>query len=90
MSGGKTRLLLLSRPDCHLCEELADELRAAFSGAYELAEACVDERLEWKKAYGREIPVLLTESGEVLCRSFFDPEPVRRHLRAATPVLPDS
>jgi hypothetical protein len=73
----RTRLLLLSRPDCHLCERFREELEAAFQGRFELQERCVDERPEWRERFGRCIPVLLSEAGEVLCETEFNPERLR-------------
>lgn len=77
------RLLLLTRPDCHLCEELREELAAQFPGRIELAEACVDDRDEWRERFGTVIPVLLSPEGTVLAQTRLDPEPVRRYLDAS-------
>jgi len=77
-----SRLLLLGRPECHLCEEFADDLRRAFPAAADcLEEACVDDRPEWRERFGTRIPVLLAEDGAVLCETVLDPESVRRWLR---------
>lgn len=67
------RLTLLSRPGCHLCEEFREELEAAFPGRFELHEACVDDRPDWKARYGTVIPVLLGPDGALLCATRFDP-----------------
>lgn len=72
-SGARPRLTLLSRPGCHLCEEFRDELEAAFPGRFELVEACVDDRADWKARFGTVIPVLLGPDGAVLCTTRFDP-----------------
>ena len=69
----KPVLLLLSRPGCHLCEEFRDELEQAFPGRFELREACVDDRADWRERYGLKIPVLLDASGTLLCATRFDP-----------------
>ena len=74
MTKNKRTLLLLTRPGCHLCEEFRDELEQAFPGRYQLREACVDDRPEWRERYGLKIPVLLDEQGELLCATRFDPE----------------
>jgi len=66
--------LLLGRPDCHLCEEFEAALREHFGDRPpRIAHACVDERAEWRMRYGRRIPVLLDESGEVVAEGRFDP-----------------
>lgn len=74
----KPVLVLLSRPGCHLCEDLREDLEHAFPGRFEVCEACVDDRPDWRKAYGTRIPVLLTEDGAILCETRFDPEPLQR------------
>jgi len=66
-------LLLLGRPDCHLCGEFRAELEQAFPGRFELREACVDDDPEWVRRYGLKIPVLLDEQGALLCATRFDP-----------------
>jgi hypothetical protein len=66
-------LLLLGRPDCHLCEVFEAALRAV-----PLTHACVDERAEWRMRYGRRIPVLLGADGEVLAEGHFDAEDFAR------------
>ena len=82
MPGSKPRLLLLSRPDCHLCEEFRDDLLARFGTAVDLDEACVDDRPEWRERYGRDIPVLLTAAGAELCRHRLDRDALEHHLGA--------
>lgn len=73
-----TRLLLLSRPGCHLCEEFREALESAYPGRFELSEASVDERPDWRNRYGDKIPVLLTADGVPICESFFDREKLAR------------
>jgi hypothetical protein len=68
------RFLLLTRPDCHLCEVFEDALRAHLDGRdYQLEQACVDDRGEWRMRFGQRIPVLLDEAGEVRGEGCFDP-----------------
>jgi hypothetical protein len=74
--------VLLTRPDCHLCEEFLDELAAAFPElAAQLALEDVDSRLDWRMEYGRRIPVLLDGDGRVLCERQFDAARLRADLR---------
>ena len=78
----KPKLLLLSRPDCELCEEFEFELMTQFGIAdLELEKADVDSRPDWKTRYGLKIPVLLTAAGEVLCSTRFDAEAVADFLK---------
>ena len=73
----KPTLLLLTRPECGLCEEFREALQQAFPGQFEIREACVDDRPEWRQRYGLKIPVLLDEQGTLLCATRFDPESLR-------------
>ncbi|HEX7381318.1 MAG TPA: glutaredoxin family protein [Nevskiaceae bacterium] len=67
------RLLLLSRPGCGLCHEMAEALDVAFGAdAFELEWADVDSRPEWKQRWGLVIPVLLDADGRVICETRFD------------------
>jgi len=74
MTSPKPVLLLLSRPECHLCEEFREQLEQAFPGRFELRERCVDDDPEWRRRYGLKIPVLLDGQGRLLCATRFDPD----------------
>ncbi len=71
-----TLLLLLGRPDCHLCEEFEAALQGHLQGGGDIRidHANVDDRGEWRMRYGRRIPVLLDEAGDVIVETFFDAE----------------
>lgn len=69
-------LLLLSRPDCGLCEEFRVELERSYPGRFEVREACVDDDPEWQRRWGLKIPVLLDEQGALVCATRFDPQAV--------------
>lgn len=78
----KPRLLLLSRPECELCEDFEFALMTEFGASdFELERADVDSRPDWKSRHGLKIPVLLTASGEVLCSVRLDSEAVAEFLR---------
>ncbi|HEY1075752.1 MAG TPA: glutaredoxin family protein [Fontimonas sp.] len=67
-------LLLLGRPECHLCEEFESALNSFLGeAAVRIDHACVDDRGEWRMRFGTRIPVLLDEAGEVLAEGRFDP-----------------
>lgn len=64
---------LLTRPDCHLCEDFEQALREHLGAALpSMAIADVDTRGEWRLRYGARIPVLLDENGRVLAEGIFD------------------
>ena len=75
-NASKPTFTLLTRPECHLCEAFREELEAAFPGRLSVTEADVDSRPEWQSKYGFQIPVLLDESGAVICAGRFDEEAV--------------
>jgi hypothetical protein len=75
------RLLLLGRPDCHLCEEFEAALLAHAGSTVALDHACVDERGEWRMRFGTRIPVLLNDAGAVLSEGVFDPTAFDRARR---------
>ncbi|MDB5967931.1 MAG: glutaredoxin family protein [Hydrocarboniphaga sp.] len=75
--------MLLSRPGCHLCEQMAMELLTAYPQlAGQVAEADVDSREDWQRRYGLKIPVLLdTGDGGVVCATVFDSAAVADWVR---------
>jgi hypothetical protein len=61
---------LLSRPGCHLCEEMkrrAEPLLLARGDA--LREVDVDSDAAWAARFGNEIPVLLDAEGRVVAKA---------------------
>lgn len=62
MTNGVTRLRLLSRPDCHLCEDMARDL-SRLHLSFDTINIELDEELE--RAYGESIPVLMLGEREI-------------------------
>lgn len=62
-------LRLYGRRHCHLCEEMAEALRAR-GVAFE--EIDVESSAELKARYGRFVPVLTDAQGKELCRTRLD------------------
>lgn len=69
----KPVLTLLTRPGCHLCEAFHEALEQAFPGRFDVREADVDAKPEWRERFGPVIPVLLDADGKVLGVTRFDP-----------------
>lgn len=72
---------LLSRPGCHLCEEMkgrAAPVLAARGDA--LTEVDVDSDAALKARFGNEIPVLLDPDGRVVAKARDGAEALARRL----------
>ena len=77
-----SRLWLLTRPDCGLCEEFAAAL-AAIAPELQLPQVDVidiDQHPELARRHGLDIPVLLWD-GVLVCRHHLDREELRRLMR---------
>lgn len=58
------RLILYSKPGCHLCEGLQEKLEQIHTLEFELEVRDITTRDDWFQAYQYEIPVLLLERAE--------------------------
>ncbi|MDX2216604.1 MAG: glutaredoxin family protein [Oculatellaceae cyanobacterium bins.114] len=56
-----TKLILYSKPGCHLCEGLQEKLEQIQTLDFELEIRDITTRQEWFQAYQYEIPVLVLE-----------------------------
>lgn len=65
-----------SRPGCHLCEVLLEELLPMIRGRAGVEVVDIDSREDWRSAYGTRIPVLEFD-GEFVCEYRLDREKVR-------------
>ncbi len=77
------RIVVYSKPDCHLCEEAMAALRRLQPElGFELAELDItaDERLH--RVYFDRIPVVSTADGEELCEYFVDEAVLRERLES--------
>ena len=71
-----------SRPGCHLCEVLIEQLLPVVRGKAEVRVHDIETRDDWRARYGLIIPVVEVE-GEDLCRFKLDREAVRAALADA-------
>ncbi len=79
--GAVTILQLYSRPGCHLCEELAEQLERLLQGRADVEIVNIDDDLILKKRYGLRIPVLAAEERELSAYPL-DVEAVEAYLGA--------
>lgn len=75
------RVELLSRRDCHLCDEAEEVLRSLQEEmAFKYVKVDVDADAALRERYGHEVPVLLV-GGRKLCKYRIDPDRLRRKLQ---------
>jgi predicted DCC family thiol-disulfide oxidoreductase YuxK len=76
----KVQVILYSKPGCHLCEVMKQELtKADCAELYELQEINIESDAELLARYGLDIPVLMIEGGEAF-RHRLTAEAFRSHL----------
>ena len=80
MSG--PQLIVYSRPGCHLCEDLIEDLMPLVRGRARLKVRNIDEDPALAADYGILIPVV-EMNGRELCRHFLDREAVLDALSGA-------
>lgn len=71
-----------SRPGCHLCEQLVEELLPIVRGRVDVEIVDIDTREAWRSAYGTRIPVV-EYGGEFVCQYALDVPAVQRIIDAA-------
>ena len=78
----QSRLTVVHRQDCELCEEMLAELAALGRRVTlpPIAVVDVDADAELLRRYGLNVPVLLLD-GTVVCRHRLDTDELRRLLR---------
>ena len=77
----KAKLVIYVRAECHLCEDMVDqlhELQAVYS--FEIESRNVDLQSAWCQTYGDKVPVLLCDEVEI-CRYFLDLKALQRALK---------
>lgn len=81
MSQGQVGLVLYGRERCHLCEEMFEDLQVLL-GRYRvsLQEVDVDQHPELRERFGRRVPVLVSEDGQLLAEGRLDPQSLQRWL----------
>jgi hypothetical protein len=64
-------LVIYTRRDCSLCEQMAAGVRAVAGPAARVTMVEIDDDPELLGRFGRDVPVLSLD-GEVLCKHFLD------------------
>lgn len=66
-------LVIYTRRDCSLCEQMATGVRRIAGARVRLAIVEIDDHADLVRRFGADIPVLCAD-GEVICRHFLDAE----------------
>ena len=78
-----TKVVIYSKPECHLCDEAKAAIQAAgCEGEYTLAEVNIESDPELRRRYRYDIPVITLDGVEAF-RHRVSPEEFREALRAA-------
>jgi hypothetical protein len=72
-------LRVYSRPGCHLCEQLIEQLLPMIRGRLELDVVNIDTRPEWQEEFGTRIPVV-EFAGQFVCQYTLDEVEIRSIL----------
>jgi glutaredoxin len=76
----KTKVVIYSRPGCHLCEEAKAAMRqASCAGEYTLDEVNIESDPDLMRIYKHDIPVI-TFNGVEVFRHRVSPEEFRRRV----------
>lgn len=78
-------LVVYSRQGCHLCELLVEELLPLCQGRATVRLREVDDRPDWREAFGLRIPVLCHGDRE-LCSTHLDRDAVLALLADSPPA----
>jgi len=76
------RVRVYSRPGCHLCECLIEELVPLLAGRGELEVRDVDTNGGWRDRFGDRVPVV-TIDGRIVCEARLDRQALDEALAAA-------
>jgi hypothetical protein len=76
---------VFSRPGCHLCEIMLEELLPLVRDQYPVVVRNIDENAEWKREFRLRIPVLHFNGKEV-CHFHLDKEALIHEMRAETSI----
>jgi len=74
-----TPLRIYSRPGCHLCEQLLEDLLPLVRGRLEVEIVNIDDDIDLSREYGTRIPVL-EYAGEFVCQYTLEGNAIRKIL----------
>lgn len=71
----RATIQVYSRPGCHLCEVLVEQLLPLIRGQLELQICNIDTNCDWRQRYGRRIPVVVFDRHEI-CHYILDKDAI--------------
>ncbi len=74
-----TPLRIYSRPGCHLCEQLLEDLMPLVRGRLEIEFVNIDDDADLGREYGTRIPVI-EFAGQFICQYTLDESAIRTIL----------
>lgn len=77
------RMQVYSRPGCHLCEVLLEELMPIIRGRLDLEMCNIDTNSDWTARFGLRIPVVVFE-GQEICHFKLDKDAIARIVDGKT------
>ena len=80
---GQVEIEVFSRPGCHLCEIMLEELLPMVRDRYPVVVRNIDENTDWKRQFGLRIPVLHFNGKEV-CHFHLDKDALIAQMSAET------
>lgn len=72
-------LHVYSRPGCHLCEQLVEELQPMIRGRAKFEVLNIDTQPEWTEKYATRIPVIELD-GHFVCQYHLDADAINAAL----------
>jgi hypothetical protein len=73
---------IYSRPGCHLCEQLIEEIAPLLRGRARLEILNIDSRADWRETYDTRVPVVELD-GRFICEYRLDRAALHKALSAA-------
>ena len=78
-----SKIHVYSRPGCHLCEVLVEELMLIIRGRLDLQMCNIDNNGDWTARFGQRIPVVVFE-GQEICHFKLDKDAIARIVDGKT------
>ena len=82
----RPKIQVYSRPGCHLCEVLVEQLLPLIRGQLELQICNIDTESDWQQRYALRIPVVVFDQREI-CHYNLDKDAIVRIVEEEKRVI---